>query len=164
MFNTAFEVIKGWSYLIAYITGGNFVRKAQLRHCGNRVKIAPTAFFKFPEHISIGDNSFINHRCCVWASPNANLFIGNDVIFGPGVTVVCANHGIAAGTLIRMQNETEQDVWIGNDVWLGANVVVTPGVTIGNGCVVGASAVVTHDLPPNSICMGVPAKKVSERK
>jgi acetyltransferase-like isoleucine patch superfamily enzyme len=53
--------------------------------------------------------------------------------------------------------------WIGNDVWLGAGVVVLRGVTIGDGCIVAANAVVTKDLPPYTICGGLPAKVIRPR-
>jgi acetyltransferase-like isoleucine patch superfamily enzyme len=53
--------------------------------------------------------------------------------------------------------------WIGNDVWLGAGVVVLRGVTIGDGCIVAANAVVTKDLPPYTICGGLPAKVIKKR-
>lgn len=53
--------------------------------------------------------------------------------------------------------------WIGNDVWLGAGVVVLRGVTIGDGCIVAANAVVTRDLPPYTICGGLPAKVIRPR-
>jgi acetyltransferase-like isoleucine patch superfamily enzyme len=160
---TLFAVIKGWLYLLAYVTGGNFVRQARIRR-GRGVKIAPTAFFKFPENIEIGDNSFINHLCSVWAAPNARIRIGRDVLLGPNVTIIASNHGTAAGRLIREQDGVDQDVTIGNDVWIGAHVTIAPGVTIGDGCVIGAGAVVTKDLPPNTICAGVPAKVIGERK
>ncbi len=62
------EVVKGWVYLFAFITGGNYMRKAKLRGMGKGVKISPTVFFKHPEMIQIGDNSFLNHLCSVWAS------------------------------------------------------------------------------------------------
>ncbi len=140
------------------------MRKARLRSRGARVKISPTAFFKFPEHIDIGDDTFINHLCSVWASERGHIRIGRNVLFGPGVTVVSSNHGVAAGTLIRQQPGVDEDVHIGDDVWLGAHVVVTPGVTIGDGCVVGAGAVVTRSLPANSISMGVPARVASFRQ
>ncbi len=52
---------------------------------------------------------------------------------------------------------------IGNDVWLGAGVVVLRGVTIGDGCIVAANAVVTRDLPPYTICGGLPAKVIKKR-
>lgn len=156
------EVIKGWLYWWAFVTGGNFVRKARIKR-GRNVKISPTAFFKFPENIEIGDNSFVNHQCSIWASRDSKVKIGRDVLFGPGCSVIASNHGIAAGTPIREQPDQDADIIIGDDVWIGAHVVVTAGVTIGNGCVVGAGAVVTKDLPPGMICVGIPAKPVRPR-
>ncbi len=150
--------MKGWLYLLAFITGGNFVRKSRLKKLGERVKISPTTFFKFPENIEIGNDVFINHLCSIWASPQSSIVIGNDVLFGPNVCVIASNHGIAASQLIRLQPGRDANITIGNDVWIGANAVITAGVTIGDGAVVGAGAVVTQDLPPMSISVGVPAK------
>jgi acetyltransferase-like isoleucine patch superfamily enzyme len=122
------------------------------------VKISPTAFLKFPRKISIGDNTFINHHCCIWAAPNGSITIGNDVLLGPNVCLMASNHGISLGKLIRQQPGIDAPIVIGNDVWIGANVVVLAGVTIGDGCVIGAGAVVANDLPSNTICVGIPAK------
>lgn len=52
---------------------------------------------------------------------------------------------------------------VGNDVWLGEFCTVKCGVTIGDGAVIGARAVVTHDIPPYAIAVGVPAKVVGYR-
>ena len=49
---------------------------------------------------------------------------------------------------------------IGNRVWCGVNVTILAGVTIGDDVVIGAGAVVTEDIPANSIAVGVPAKRV----
>ena len=54
------------------------------------------------------------------------------------------------------------EIRIGNDVWLGANVTILPGVTIGDNVIVGAGAVVTKDIPDNSLALGVPARVVKE--
>ena len=51
---------------------------------------------------------------------------------------------------------------IGNDVWIGGNVTIMPGLTIGNNVVIAAGAVVTKDVPDNSLVAGVPAKKVRD--
>lgn len=58
-------------------------------------------------------------------------------------------------------------VEIGHDVWLGHGAIVMPGVKIGNGAAVGSGAVVTKDVPPFAIVVGVPARvlrlRVDER-
>jgi maltose O-acetyltransferase len=53
-------------------------------------------------------------------------------------------------------------VRIGNDVWIGGNVTILPGVTIGNNVVVAAGAVVTKDVPDDSLVGGVPARLIRE--
>jgi acetyltransferase-like isoleucine patch superfamily enzyme len=158
------EVVKGWAYLLALITGGNFVRRARLRRVGKNVKILPTAFLKFPHLIEIGDDTFINHLCSIWASPGGPIVIGSDVLLGPCVSIISSNHGTAAGALIREQPGRDAAICIGDDVWIGANCVITAGVTIGDGVVVGAGAVVTRDLPAMSICGGVPARVLGYRE
>lgn len=52
---------------------------------------------------------------------------------------------------------------IGNDVWIGCNAVVVSGVTIGDGAVIGAGAIVTKDVEPYAIVVGVPGKCVGYR-
>jgi acetyltransferase-like isoleucine patch superfamily enzyme len=49
-------------------------------------------------------------------------------------------------------------------VWIGTKVTVARGVVIGEGAVVGANAVVTHDLPPYSVSVGVPARVIKDRR
>jgi acetyltransferase-like isoleucine patch superfamily enzyme len=51
---------------------------------------------------------------------------------------------------------------IEDDVWIGANAVILPGVTIGKHVVVAAGAVVTQDVPDNTIVGGVPAKEIKK--
>jgi acetyltransferase-like isoleucine patch superfamily enzyme len=52
---------------------------------------------------------------------------------------------------------------IGDNVWIGANAIVLPGVKIGSGSIVGAGAVVTKDVPSNTIVGGVPARPIRQR-
>lgn len=54
-------------------------------------------------------------------------------------------------------------VIIGSDVWIGANVIIMEGVTIGNGAIIAAGSVVTKDIEPYAIYMGIPAKKYKMR-
>ena len=52
---------------------------------------------------------------------------------------------------------------IGSDVWIGVEVMIMDGVTIGHGAVIGARAVVTKDVPPYAIAVGMPARVISYR-
>ena len=52
--------------------------------------------------------------------------------------------------------------WFGIQSWIGGNATILPGVTIGDNVVVAAGAVVTKDLPSNTVCGGVPARVLRE--
>lgn len=61
------------------------------------------------------------------------------------------------------EKEYEQPCVIGNDVWFGAGVTVCRNVKIGDGCVIGAGAVITRDIEPYSVVVGVPGKVIKKR-
>jgi len=52
---------------------------------------------------------------------------------------------------------------IGNDVWIGHSAIIMPGVRIGNGAVIGSQSVVTKNIMPFEIAVGVPAKPIKKR-
>lgn len=52
---------------------------------------------------------------------------------------------------------------VGNDVWIGNDVRIMEGVTIGDGAIIGACALVTKDVQPYAIVVGVPARVVRYR-
>lgn len=58
---------------------------------------------------------------------------------------------------------TKGDISIGNDVWIGTGVTIMSGVQIGNGAVITSNSVVTRDVPPFSVCGGVPTKVIRNR-
>ena len=84
--------------------------------------------------------------------------IGNHVNLAQGITVTALNHNFDDITKrIDEQGIATKPVVISDDVWIGANAVILPGVTIGRHVVVAAGAVVTKDVPDNTIVGGVPA-------
>ena len=88
--------------------------------------------------------------------------IGNHVNLAQGITITALNHNFSDATKrIDEQGIATKPVVIKDDVWIGANAVVLPGVTIGSHAVVAAGAVVTHDVPDNTVVGGVPAKVIS---
>lgn len=84
--------------------------------------------------------------------------IGSHVNLAQGITVTALNHNFDDTTKrIDEQGIATKPVVISDDVWIGANAVILPGVTIGRHVVVAAGAVVTKDVPDNTIVGGVPA-------
>ena len=85
--------------------------------------------------------------------------IGSHVNLAQGITVTALNHNFEnTNERIDLQGVTTKQVVINDDVWIGANAVILPGVTIGRHAVVAAGAVVTTDVPENTVVGGVPAK------
>lgn len=113
--------------------------------------------------LKIGDNCVIGDYVQIVA--NYNVEIGNNVLFASRVFVTDSNHGVYDGEGIQSSpnvppNERPMNyksVIIGDNVWVGENVSIMAGVRIGKGAVIGANSVVTHNIPENCICAGVPA-------
>ncbi len=113
--------------------------------------------------ITIGKNCFIGEFNVFRGQ--GGITLGDDVYTGPQVQFVAVNHVFSnPNTPIREQGITAKGIVVEDDVWLGAGVTVVDGVTIGRGSVIGAGAVVTGDLPPYSIAVGVPAKRIKDRR
>ena len=131
---------------------------------GGNPRIHPTASLRCGENIVLGRNGHINQYCCIWASPNSKIVLGDDLLMGPGCKIFSSNHSADQSDIpMNIQPFREADIVIGNDCWIGANCVITAGVTIGDGTIVAAGAVVTKDLPPGVVAGGIPAKVIKQR-
>jgi acetyltransferase-like isoleucine patch superfamily enzyme len=111
--------------------------------------------------ISIGEGTYVNRYTMLDA--HSEISIGRNCMVGPYCYITDANHGRAAGALVKEQRMEAMPVVIEDDVWLGARVVVLPGVRLGRGCVIGAGAVVTHDVAAEAVVAGVPAAPIGKR-
>jgi len=125
-------------------------------------------YIHYGTHTKIGNRFFGNFNLTI--QDDAEVTIGDDCNFGPGVTIVTPCHPMLPDERKRMltpEGEVKRlcyakPVHIGNDCWFGANVTVCPGVTIGDNCVIGAGAVVTRDIPANSFAAGNPCRVIRE--
>ena len=89
--------------------------------------------------------------------------IGSHVNLAQSITVTALNHNFSDTTKrIDEQGISTNPVTIEDDVWIGANAVILPGVTIGQHAVVAAGAVVTADVPANTVVGGVPARIIKK--
>lgn len=124
--------------------------------------IEKRAYFGNGRGIWIGKNSGLGVNCQI----QHPCHIGDYVLMGPDVVIFTMNHKTDRTDVpIGFQGMTDRrKVTIGNDVWIGQRAIIMPGVTIGDGCIIAANAVVTEDVPPYSVCGGVPARVIKSRK
>ncbi len=112
--------------------------------------------------IEVGENTYIGPYTCLSGD---YIKIGRDCMIASHSGIYANNHNFADPTRpICKQGNSYQGITVEEDCWLGSGVRVLDGVTIGRGSIIGAGAVVTKDIPPYSIAVGVPAKVVSQRK
>lgn len=128
-----------------------------LGHKGDKVWIAKTFNCDNGENIFIGDNFTGNYNLTILDIREVR--IGDNVMIGPNTLITTVGHPLDA-VKRRSHIAIAKPVTIGNDVWIGGNVTILPGVTIGDNVVIGAGAVVSRDIPANSVALGVPAKVV----
>ena len=111
----------------------------------------------FGRHIHLGHNVFINHGCSFLDL--GGITIEDDVMIGPRVNIMSENHPVETD---KRKTLIPAAVTIKRNAWLGANATILPGVTVGENSVVASGAVVTKDVPPNSVVGGVPARKIRQ--
>lgn len=113
--------------------------------------IMPPMQVDMGRNIKIGNNVFINHSLTVMA--RGGIEIGDNVMIGPGVSLLTANHDLYDHQVLLCGKITIKD-----NVWIGAKAIILPGITIGENSVVAGGAVVTKDVEPNTVVGGNPAK------
>ncbi|WP_071190146.1 acyltransferase [Trichormus sp. NMC-1] len=112
--------------------------------------------------IHIGQDTFIGPSVCI-AGPG-NITIGKHCLIAAHTGIYANNHNFTDLTKpIKYQGITRKGIVIEDDCWLGDGVKVLDGVTIGRGSVIGAGAVVTKDIPPFSVAVGIPARVIKSR-
>lgn len=156
---------------IARATGlRTFARRARMtwvrwRHGMDGVH--PTAYIstlagvEISPDVRMAEYVYVGNGCAI----GKNVSIGRYTMLAPRVSIVGADHAMTVpGTPMIFSGRPEQPpTVIGDDAWIGVGAVVMQGRTVGRGAVIGANAVVTKDVPPYEIWVGIPARKVGER-
>lgn len=113
----------------------------------------------------IGQNLVMGDYCQIEAM--SSVKVGNNVLMASRVYIGDASHGEYKGEFQvspnippNNRNIVALPIVIGDNVWIGNAVTILGGVKIGDGSIIGANAVVTKDVPKNSIAVGNLAKVI----
>ena len=110
------------------------------------------------DEIRVGRNVFVNQNCTFYDL--GGLDIGDDVMIGPNVSIITTGHPLDPSQ--RRAVTIGKPIVIERNVWIAAGAIIIGGVTIGENAVVAAGAVVTRDVPANTLVGGNPAQIIRE--
>ncbi len=117
--------------------------------------ILPPFYADYGHNIKLGKNVWVQQGCTFF--DRGGIEIGDDVFIAPKVNLVTLNHVFNP---YERSTTVAKPIKIGNRVWIGIGATVLPGVTVGDNSIIAAGAVVTKDVPPNTIVGGNPAKVI----
>jgi acetyltransferase-like isoleucine patch superfamily enzyme len=113
-------------------------------------------------NICLNDNVFIGRGTII--DSNLSVIIGRNVLIAPYCFITDTEHEFDDKTKpIFAQGWKYKPVIIEDDVWIGTHTVIIAGIHIGHGSIIGAHSTVTHDIPPNSVACGSPARIIKTR-
>ncbi len=125
----------------------------------NNTKIG--TFVEIQKNASIGKNCKISSHTFICEG----VYIEDNVFVGHNVTFINDKHPRSVNEEGTMQTESNWEVietFVKKGASIGSSSTILCGITIGENAIVGAGAVVTKDVPPNTIVAGVPAKVIKE--
>lgn len=117
----------------------------------------PPFYTNCGKNTTVGKGVFINTGCHF--QDQGGITLGDGVFLGNNVVLTTMNHDFDPE---NRRTTYPAPIVVGKNVWIASNATVVPGVHIGDGAIVAAGAVVTRDVPPNTIVAGVPARVLRE--
>lgn len=111
--------------------------------------------------INIGKKSIIYNNVNFGSEPYL-ITIGDNVVITNGTQFITHDGGMSVLRNLDLNPDADLfgTITVGNNVFIGYRSLILPGVNIGNNVIIGAGSIVTHDLPENTVCAGVPAKPI----
>lgn len=163
------------------------LREFGFKRLGINVKISDKASIYNPELIELGDNSRIDDFCvvsgkliigkychitsmCLIAGGVPGIYFSDFCTLAYGVKVFAQSDDYSGLTLTnslipkKYKNETFESVRFGKHVIVGAGSIIMPGANVADGCSIGAMTLVNKSTDPWGIYVGIPARRVNERK
>lgn len=160
----------------------------RLRNCGDNVRIAASVVIKNPDLACIGNNVAIDDFCYITTALEIGSYVhisahcsitgGRDALcvlkdysgLSSGCRLICASDDYLGSGLTNPMipseyraKVTHKPIVLERHALLGTNCVVHPGVTVGEGGVAGSCSLITKDVDPWHIYVGIPAKALKAR-
>jgi acetyltransferase-like isoleucine patch superfamily enzyme len=133
------------------------IRKLLSRITGSEVDSSTAVFppfqINYGKNTIIGKNVFINFDCTFLDL--GGITIEDNVMIAPKVSLLTEGHPIPPDSRRSLVPKPSH---IKENAWIGAGAIILPGVTIGENSVVAAGAVVSRDVPDNTVVGGIPAR------
>ncbi len=124
---------------------------------GRGVCIKPHVKVKFPWKLEVGDFVSIGEEC--WIDNLDAVRIEQGAMLSQRSYLCTGNHDWSQESLPLMT----APITVGEHAWVGAGALLAPGCKVGEGTVITAGSVATGELPPDSVCSGVPARRIKAR-
>jgi len=137
----------------------NHIRELLSEITGSEIDASTTLLVPFHINLGIftriGKNVFINHDCTFLDI--GGITLEDDVLIGPKVSLITESHPINPA---ERKSLLVNPVVIKRNAWIGAGATILPGVTVGENAVVASGAIVSKDVPANTVVAGIPAKVI----
>lgn len=122
-------------------------------YLGENCRVEPPFSGVRTANVKFGRNVIVMPGCLMMSA--GGIAIDDDVMIAANVQLISNNHDLENRHII-----TCRPVHICRRAWIGAGSTILPGVTVGENAVVGAGSVVTHDVEPDTIVAGNPARLI----
>ena len=119
------------------------------------VAVFTPLYINYGKNTKIGKNVFINFDCIFLDL--GGITIEDNVLIAPRVSLLSEGHPVSPN---ERHSLVPGKITIRKNAWIGAGATILPGVTVGENAVVAAGAVVSKDVPANTVAGGIPAKQI----
>ena len=119
------------------------------------VAVFTPLYINYGKNTKIGKKVFINFDCVFLDL--GGITIEDGVLIAPKVSLLSEGHPVSPD---ERQSLVPGPIHISKNAWIGAGATILPGVTVGENAVVAAGAVVSKDVPANTVVGGIPAKQI----
>ncbi|WKL49278.1 sugar O-acetyltransferase [Flavobacterium pectinovorum] len=133
----------------------NFLSQITATEIDESVTVFTPLYINYGKNTKIGKNVFINFDCVFLDL--GGITIEENVLIAPKVSLLTEGHPTS---IEDRHSLIPKPIHIKKNAWIGANATILPGVTIGENSVVAAGAIVSKDVPDNTIVGGIPAKNL----